>query len=65
MDAYQAITDDPKTSWIDFERSWMAKINAPCVFISAVEKQNIALFKSTLIEMITKLHMQRYPNYNN
>ncbi|MBL7925270.1 MAG: GTPase HflX [Bacteroidia bacterium] len=63
MDAYQSTYDDETAeTWVDFEKSWMAKINAPCVFISATEKQNMQQFKATLIEMVKTLHLQRYPN---
>ncbi|MFA6676476.1 MAG: GTPase HflX [Bacteroidales bacterium] len=48
----------------DLEKSWMSKINTPCIFISAKEKIKIDKFKNTLYEMVAKIHKERYP-YNN
>lgn len=45
------------------KKSWMNKLNAPCVFISAANKQNVDEFKSVLYENIKELHLKRYP-YN-
>ncbi len=46
----------------DLKKSWMAKENAPCIFISAVKKENIVELRSKLIELIRNIHQQRYPN---
>jgi len=48
----------------ELEKSWMSKINTPCIFISAKEKIKIDKFKNTLYEMVAKIHKERYP-YNN
>jgi len=47
----------------ELEKSWMAKINEDCVFISAKEKQNIAKLKELMYKKIKAIHIQRYP-YN-
>lgn len=72
IDAYQYVVkeeDDllPETkknfSLEDLKRSWMAKHNDPCIFISAIEKDNIEQFRELLIREVAKVHMIRYPNY--
>jgi GTP-binding protein HflX len=45
------------------KNSWMSKLNAPVLFISAAKKENIEEFKKTMYESIKKLHQVRYP-YN-
>lgn len=45
-------------------KSWMSKIQSPCVFISATDKKNMDEFKSLLYTMVKDLHQKRYP-YNN
>jgi GTPase len=47
----------------DWRRSWMAKNNAPAIFISATERSNIKEFRELLTEEIKKVHGIRYPNY--
>jgi len=49
----------------DWKRSWMAKNNAPALFISAAEKQNIDAFRTLLVEQVRTIHEVRYPNYLN
>lgn len=47
----------------DLKRTWMAKLNENCVFISARQKQNIDEFRETLYKAVWQLHVQKYP-YN-
>ncbi len=47
----------------DLKRTWMAKLNDNCLFISAREKENIQEFKDTIYKKIRELHVQKYP-YN-
>ncbi len=47
----------------DMKNSWMAKINTPCLFISATEKQNYQELRKILYEEVKKIHIKRYP-YN-
>lgn len=47
----------------DLKRTWMAKLNENCVFISAKQKQNIDEFRETLYKAVRQLHVQKYP-YN-
>lgn len=47
----------------DLKNSWMAKINTPCLFISATKKQNYQELRKILYEEVKKIHIKRYP-YN-
>jgi len=44
-------------------RTWMAKLNDSCLFISAVKKENVDVMKETLYKRVRELHVQKYP-YN-
>lgn len=57
------IKDTPLTME-DFNHSWMAKNNAPAIFISATEKENVEEFKTMLYDAVKKIHTERYP-YDN
>ena len=48
----------------DMKKSWIAKANTPCFFISAVEKMNIEKLRSDLYGMVREIHAGRYP-FNN
>jgi GTP-binding protein HflX len=43
------------------EKTWMGKIQGPCVFISAADKKNIENLKSMLYKMAKELFGKRYP----
>jgi len=45
----------------ELENSWMAKTNAPSIFISALKKLNIDELKSLLYEKVREIHVTRYP----
>ena len=47
----------------DLKKTWMAKLNDNCLFISAKEKMNIDEFRDTLYKKVRELHVQKYP-YN-
>ena len=47
----------------DLQKTWMAKLNDNCMFISAREKQNIEEFRETIYNKVRELHVQKYP-YN-
>ncbi len=51
-------------SLMDLEKSWMAKDNHPCIFISAKTKENYHEFRKVLYDNIRTVHAIRYP-YNN
>jgi GTP-binding protein HflX len=48
----------------ELKNSWMAKSNAPSIFISALHKQNIEELRNTLYEKVREIHITRYP-YDN
>ncbi len=57
------IKDTPLTM-DDFNHSWMAKNNAPAIFISATQKENVEEFKTMLYDAVKTIHTERYP-YDN
>lgn len=72
IDAYQPVINreallEPDAELIDpleeLQKSWMAKTNAQCMFISATEKSNWDEFKASLYEKVKELHVKKYP-YN-
>lgn len=48
----------------DLKKSWMAKTNETCLFISATEKINIEEFRKTIYNIAKDIHAIKYP-YNN
>ncbi|MGZ4048464.1 MAG: GTPase, partial [Bacteroidia bacterium] len=50
-------------SLTELKKTWMNKLHAECLFISAVDKLNIEEFKKTLYDKVKELHLKRYP-YN-
>ena len=48
----------------ELKQSWMSKLNTPCIFISAQQRQNIDELRSMLYKMVKEQHVVRYP-YNN
>ena len=47
----------------ELERTWMARLNDNCLFISAKTKCNIETFRRALYTRVRELHVQKYP-YN-
>ena len=47
----------------DLKKTWMARLNDNCLFISAKEKQNIDEFRDIFYKKVRELHVQKYP-YN-
>ncbi len=45
----------------ELKNSWMAKNNAPCLFISARERIEIERLRSELYEAVKRVHITRYP----
>jgi GTPase len=48
----------------DIKNTWMKNLNNPCLFISALNKDNIDELKTTVYNLVKTLHTKRYP-YNN
>lgn len=47
----------------ELRRTWMAKMDDSCLFISAREKENIDELREVLYKHVRELHVQKYP-YN-
>ena len=47
----------------ELKRTWMARLNDNCLFISAREKENIEELRTVLYKKVRELHVQKYP-YN-
>ena len=72
VDAYDWVEKDaddltPATkenlSLDDLMRTWMAKLNENCIFISARERTNLEDLRTLLYNKVRELHVQKYP-YN-
>ena len=48
----------------DLKKSWIARANTPCIFLSALQKINLEKFRSDLYGMVREIHAGRYP-FNN
>ena len=73
IDAYNFIKKDEddltpvsKENWTleDLKKSWMGKTELPCIFISALQKDNIESFRNMLYNKVREIHVTRYP-YDN
>ena len=73
VDAYTYIEKDPddltpplpeNRSLDELKRSWIAKANTPCIFLSATERINLEKFRNDLYGMVREIHAGRYP-FNN
>lgn len=47
----------------ELKRTWMARLNENCLFISAKMRENIDEFRDVLYKKVRELHVQKYP-YN-
>jgi GTP-binding protein HflX len=47
----------------DLKKSWMSKLHNNCIFISAMQKENVEELRKKLYEMVKAMHVKRYP-YN-
>ena len=70
IDAYSFIQKDeddltPSTkenlTLDELKRTWMARKNASCVFISAAKETNIPELKEVLYKKVKEIHSKRYP----
>ena len=72
MDAYTWVEKDEddltppnkeNITLADLRKTWMAKLNDECIFVSAREKTNIDELREKLYAKVRELHVQKYP-YN-
>lgn len=47
----------------ELKRTWMARLQGDCLFISAREKMNIDEFRDVIYRKVREMHVQKYP-YN-
>tara|TARA_R110002073_G_scaffold279026_1_gene442990 strand:+ start:255456 stop:256661 length:1206 start_codon:yes stop_codon:yes gene_type:complete len=47
----------------DWKKTWMSKLDDNCIFISALNKENLDDFKEKVFEAVKKIHISRFP-YN-
>ncbi len=45
----------------DMKQTWMARVSAPCIFISAKHKDNLEPFRRLLYDTVVEIHKRRYP----
>jgi GTP-binding protein HflX len=73
IDAFKFIQKDlddltpvTRENWTleEMKNSWIAKSNQPCLFISAIEKTNLNIFREMLYQKVKEVHITRYP-YDN
>lgn len=57
-------TENPKPSLQDLMNTYMAKENAPCIFISAKNKENLNEFRQLIYDSVKKAHADRFPFEN-
>lgn len=72
IDSYTWVKKDPddltpatkeNVTLDELKKTWMAKLNDSCLFISAKNKTNIDELRETLYNKVRELHVQKYP-YN-
>lgn len=47
----------------ELQRTWMAKLNGECLFVSALKKTGVEEMRKVLYDKVKQLHVQKYP-YN-
>lgn len=45
----------------ELKKSWMSKLNDPCIFISAANKENVDEFRQLLFREVKAIHAKRHP----
>lgn len=72
IDAYHWIEKEPddltpltkeNITLQELKKTWMAKLNDDCLFISAKERTNLVALRNHLYNRVRELHVQKYP-YN-
>ncbi len=65
IDEDDLVTERTKANYTleDWKKTWMAKLDDNCLFISALSKENLDEFKDTVFEAVKKIHITRFP-YN-
>jgi GTP-binding protein HflX len=58
---YELEGENQKMSLTELKKTYMALENSPCVFISAIEKDNIEELKTMLYDIAIKIQKEKYP----
>jgi len=45
----------------EMQKSWIAKSNSPCIFISATHKTNLEFLRETIYQKVKEIHITKYP----
>lgn len=65
QNAHEADPLDPTArqnlSLVELQKSWMSKLNDPCIFISAANKENVDEFRQLLFREVKAIHAKRHP----
>ncbi|MBG7629832.1 MAG: GTPase HflX [Bacteroidetes bacterium] len=66
IDDDDLVTEKTKVHYTlaDWQKTWMNKLDNNCLFISALNKENLDEFKDKVFEEVKKIHIARFP-YNN
>lgn len=48
----------------EWKKTWMSKPNGSCVFISALNKENLDTFKEKTYDEVKKVHQKRFPYHD-
>jgi GTP-binding protein HflX len=69
VDAYKDVERDPDDLEIEYpptleelKKTYLARENYPCIFISAQERINFESMRELLYEQIRDLHLKIYPH---
>lgn len=65
IDEDDLVTEKTKAHYTlkDWQKTWMAKLGENCVFISALNKENLEEFKRKVFDAVKEIHVTRFP-YN-
>ena len=65
IDEDDLVTEKTKAHYTlkDWQKTWMAKLGENCVFISALNKDNLEEFKRKVFTAVKEIHITRFP-YN-
>jgi len=65
IDEDDLVTEKTKAHFTldEWKKTWMSKLGDNCIFISALNKENLDEFKEKVFEAVKKVHITRFP-YN-
>jgi GTP-binding protein HflX len=54
----QEVKDD---IWNELTQTWLTRLNGQCLFVSAIQRENIEQLRSTILNMVQEQYTLRYP----